>query len=95
MTGRGIDQILGNPSDPVLYEGWIQPDLGLVYRLEISAGADPVDGIRLVPFRRRRFRLEHASTDDRSWLHATLDRECRRLGSHVALGADGAMTVEW
>lgn len=46
MTGRGIDQILGHPGDPTLYEGWARSALAYVELAErrngsILRGVDP------------------------------------------------------
>lgn len=46
MTGRGIDQILPDPCDPVLYEGYMRSALGYVELAERAHGAVP----RPVPF---------------------------------------------
>lgn len=49
--------------------------------------------LELLPFRLRRFRLECADRDDRHWLAATLDRECRKLGTGVVLNPDGGLVL--
>lgn len=41
MTGRGIDQILGHPSDPRLYESWAQSAIDYVGLAEASSGSIP------------------------------------------------------
>jgi poly-gamma-glutamate capsule biosynthesis protein CapA/YwtB (metallophosphatase superfamily) len=41
MTGRGIDQILGHPSDPALHEPWMSSALGYVALAEAAHGALP------------------------------------------------------
>ena len=67
----------------------------VVYRLGISPGDDRISEITLVPFRRRRFRLERASSDDVAWLASTLDRECDPLGSGIQLDAAGELRLRW
>ncbi len=47
MTGRGIDQVLPHPSDPVLYEGYMKSALG--YVAEAEQTNDPIP--RRVGFR--------------------------------------------
>jgi poly-gamma-glutamate synthesis protein (capsule biosynthesis protein) len=47
MTGRGIDQVLPHPSNPVLYEGYIKSALGYVAEAEQVSGPIP----RRVDFR--------------------------------------------
>ena len=46
MTGRGIDQILPHPCDPVLYEDYVKSALGYVALAEDASGPIP----RRVPF---------------------------------------------
>jgi len=41
MTGRGIDQVLPNPSDPVLYEDYVKSALGYVSLAEEAGGRIP------------------------------------------------------
>jgi poly-gamma-glutamate capsule biosynthesis protein CapA/YwtB (metallophosphatase superfamily) len=43
MLGRGIDQILPNPSDPRLYEDYMDSALGYVRLAEAASGAMPKD----------------------------------------------------
>lgn len=73
MLGRGIDQILRNPSDPVLYEGYIKDARGYLYLAERTNGpvprnveADYVWGAARAPLadptRRRILNLETAIT---------------------------------
>jgi poly-gamma-glutamate capsule biosynthesis protein CapA/YwtB (metallophosphatase superfamily) len=69
-----------------------RPELGLGYFLDL----DPASGLsrlEMVPFRRRRFRLERAGPADAAWLRDTLDRQCRRLGARVEAGADGTLAL--
>jgi poly-gamma-glutamate capsule biosynthesis protein CapA/YwtB (metallophosphatase superfamily) len=69
-----------------------RPELGLGYFLDL----DPARGLsrlEMVPFRRRRFRLERAAPADAAWLRDTLDRQCRRLGARVAVSADGTLAL--
>jgi poly-gamma-glutamate capsule biosynthesis protein CapA/YwtB (metallophosphatase superfamily) len=41
MTGRGIDQILANPSDPRLFEPWVRSAIDYVELAERASGAIP------------------------------------------------------
>jgi poly-gamma-glutamate synthesis protein (capsule biosynthesis protein) len=72
-----------------------RPDLGVVYRLSLVESIDPIVGVAMIPFRRQRFRLEHATAEDRRWLASTLDRESRLLGTAVELDADGSLRLRW
>lgn len=61
-----------------------RPDLALAYRLTLRRDG-ALEGLELLPFRIAKFRLARASAEERQWLAATMDRECRRFGAHVAL----------
>ncbi|MFF8032832.1 MULTISPECIES: hypothetical protein [unclassified Streptomyces] len=58
----------------------------------MSAGTDTgrPAGLRMVPLRARRMRLEAAAEDERAWLRETLDRVS---DADIALDAAGALTV--
>lgn len=66
-------------------------DLVLLYL--VTLGASGLAGLRLVPLRIRRFRLERASEADTESLLATLRRECAVLGTDVRLSADGSLDL--
>jgi len=41
MTGRGIDQVLAQPCDPVLYESYVQSAMDYVHLAEAVNGPIP------------------------------------------------------
>jgi poly-gamma-glutamate capsule biosynthesis protein CapA/YwtB (metallophosphatase superfamily) len=49
----------------------------------------------MVPLQIRNMRLCRASLADAQWLEATLKREGDPFGTHVRLGADNALRLEW
>ncbi|WP_208647380.1 hypothetical protein [Corallococcus interemptor] len=63
------------------------------------ASVDPADGrldsLRMLPMQLRQLRPQRASLRDAEWLRGVLDREGRRLGTHVELMADGTIGLEW
>ncbi|MGC0373281.1 poly-gamma-glutamate capsule biosynthesis protein CapA/YwtB (metallophosphatase superfamily) [Streptomyces sp. SAI-229] len=65
-------------------------DLRLVWLLSVSPDGGRPSGLRMVPLRTRRMRLEPAAADERAWLRETLDRVS---GVDIALGPDGALTL--
>lgn len=67
------------------------PDLGLVYLVTLDTKDGRMVRLELVPFRRRRFRLEKAADDEVSWLAAVLSRE--GPGALVVSGADGRLRL--
>ncbi|MGH7446110.1 MAG: CapA family protein [Longimicrobiales bacterium] len=69
-------------------------DLVLMYFPTLDAGTGHLTALEMLPLQIRRFRLNHASPADRAWLHALLDRECRRFGHRVVLRND-FLVLEW
>jgi poly-gamma-glutamate synthesis protein (capsule biosynthesis protein) len=66
-------------------------DLRLVFLAAVEAGTGRLCGLRLVPLRARRMRLEHPDGRDRAWLRATLDAFA--VGAAVVPGPDGTFEV--
>jgi poly-gamma-glutamate synthesis protein (capsule biosynthesis protein) len=70
-------------------------DLGAMYFPRIARDDGHLIGLELVPTRIRHMRVNRAENDDRRWLLATLQRECRRLGSDVVERDDGSLALQW
>lgn len=70
-------------------------DLSLMYVASIEARTGALQGLRMKPFRTRRFRLELASETEARWLSDTLDREGSRLGTRVSLEPDRELVLGW
>lgn len=70
-------------------------DLGLLYfpRLQLPDGR--LSGLRMVPMRMRRFRLNRASAAEAGWLRGVLEREGKGLGTSAALQQDGSLQLQW
>ncbi|GGW49377.1 putative polyglutamine synthesis accessory protein [Streptomyces lucensis JCM 4490] len=68
-------------------------DLRLLYLVSVEPGTGRLTGLRMVPLRARRMRLEHASAEDTAWLRTALDRCGRDLGTRVEQSADGTLTA--
>ncbi|MFF8391971.1 CapA family protein [Streptomyces sp. NPDC016172] len=66
-------------------------DLRLAFLVSVAADSGRLAGLRMMPFRARRMRLEPASGEDRAWLCATLDRISGGVGMRQA--ADGSLVV--
>jgi poly-gamma-glutamate synthesis protein (capsule biosynthesis protein) len=60
-----------------------RPDLVLAYRIELDPDGR-CSALDILPFRIEKFRLRRASAEESEWLAATMDRECRKFGGHVA-----------
>jgi poly-gamma-glutamate synthesis protein (capsule biosynthesis protein) len=68
-------------------------DLALMYFVVL----DPSDGqmieLTMTPLQIRNFRLNHATKKDAQWLHRTLNREGKDLGTQVDLAADNTLRL--
>lgn len=71
-----------------------RPNLGLVYLVTFDSAAS-LHRFQLVPFLRRRFRLEQAGAEDRSWLAGRLDDEGQRFGTRVMDEGEMGLRVHW
>jgi poly-gamma-glutamate synthesis protein (capsule biosynthesis protein) len=87
--GDFLDDYEGIPG----YEAF-RDDLVLMYFPVLRASTGQLVRFEMVPLQLCRFRLNHPSRADRSWLHGVLDRECRRFAHHIA-GGDRCFTLEW
>lgn len=81
------------------YEGIAPPepyrdDLAIAYVPRFSPEGR-LEACRLVPFNIRKFRLNRPARRDVDWLQATLDRECARFGTRVAVDEDELLTLLW
>ncbi|MEA1902446.1 MAG: CapA family protein [Actinomycetota bacterium] len=71
-----------------------QPDLGLLYLATIDPkGA--LEHLELIPLRRRLFRLQAASSEERSWLQQRLTEHGRSLGTRVNVSREGNLALDW
>ncbi|KUN78162.1 hypothetical protein AQJ64_32370 [Streptomyces griseoruber] len=66
-------------------------DLRIAFLVRLAADTGRLAGLRMVPLRARRLRLEPAPAADRAWLRATLDRISP--GVRVTETPDGSLTV--
>jgi poly-gamma-glutamate capsule biosynthesis protein CapA/YwtB (metallophosphatase superfamily) len=69
-------------------------DLVLMYFPAFDVRKGCLRRLEMTPLQVRNFRLQRPSPADREWLHATLDRECRRFGHRVALREEG-FALDW
>ncbi|MET9761917.1 CapA family protein [Streptomyces sp. NPDC006372] len=66
-------------------------DLRLAFLVSLAADSGRLAGLRMVPLRARRLRLEPASRADRMWLRTTLDRISG--GAGLTLEPDGSLAL--
>jgi len=70
-----------------------RPELVMMYRLTLNLPEKRLTEVQLIPFRLRKFRLEHANLEDTAWLADTLCKEYGRFGGHVGLDNAGNLTL--
>lgn len=70
-------------------------ELGLMYFPVLARGSGRLLELTMTPTFLKRFRVNLAGKTDRRWLNERLDRECRRFGSGVEMGADGRFSLRW
>ncbi|HEY6007085.1 MAG TPA: CapA family protein [Geobacteraceae bacterium] len=70
-------------------------DLGLMYFAQMEAASGKLVGLRMVPTRMGRFRVNRASEQDVLWLRNTLNREGTRFGTGVDAGRDNTLVLRW
>ncbi|MEU2063336.1 CapA family protein [Streptomyces sp. NPDC013455] len=68
-------------------------DLRLLYLASLERGTGRLTGLRMVPLRARRMRLERASEADTAWLRTILDGHARAFGTRVEHADDGTLTA--
>jgi poly-gamma-glutamate capsule biosynthesis protein CapA/YwtB (metallophosphatase superfamily) len=68
-------------------------ELRLLYFAAVEAGTGVLAGLRMVPMRIRRMRLEHATAADAGWLAAILQRISWRFGTQVGRGPGGTLMI--
>ena len=68
-------------------------DLALMYFADIEPAIGNLAALEITPLQIRTYRLGAASKQDVEWLQHTLQRECRRFGTGIALDPDGRLIV--
>jgi poly-gamma-glutamate capsule biosynthesis protein CapA/YwtB (metallophosphatase superfamily) len=68
-------------------------DLVLMYLPMLNLADGGLHGLRLVPFRIRRFRLQRASKEESRWLGRMLNREGERQGTRLEVEADNTLAL--
>ena len=70
-------------------------DLTLMYFVRAEPQTGKLVSLSMVPMQVRHFRLNRTSDDDASWLKNILNREGKKLGTSVELGADNTLMLRW
>jgi len=71
-----------------------RPELSLMYFPALDE-TGRLRKLTMAPMRIRRFRLNHASDEERAWLRDVLNRESERFGVQVIDGEGGALLAQW
>lgn len=89
----GCGDLINDYEGIVGYEEY-RPDLGVIILATLAADGRLARG-RLLPFRRRRFRLWRATHDEAAWLARRLSRVSRQGGVTLELQADATLELRW
>ncbi|MFQ5585389.1 MAG: CapA family protein [Thermodesulfobacteriota bacterium] len=76
------------------YEGY-RGDLGLMYFASLEPSTGRLVQLRMTPTQVRRLQVNRASGADASWLRDTLNREGKKLGTHVEVEEDQTLLLRW
>jgi poly-gamma-glutamate synthesis protein (capsule biosynthesis protein) len=68
-------------------------DLSLMYFATLEAESGVLAGLSMVPMQMRGFRIQRAPAAAVEWLARVLERECSKLGTHIARQADGTLEL--
>jgi poly-gamma-glutamate synthesis protein (capsule biosynthesis protein) len=74
------------------YEEFASP--ALLYLADLG-GDGRLLGLRMIPMRIRRMRLERATRNEATWLAQRLTAVSGYLGTRLELDADGSLTLRW
>lgn len=70
-------------------------ELTLMYFPELDPETGKLKSLKLVPMEVKKFRLNHAGSEEVKWLQNMLDREGNILGTKVRIDADRSFWLEW
>jgi len=70
-------------------------DLSLMYFVTMSPATGSLAGLRMIPTRMKKFRVNRASRADVEWLGQMLNREGKPLGTRVVLKEDAVLDLRW
>jgi poly-gamma-glutamate synthesis protein (capsule biosynthesis protein) len=70
-------------------------DLVLMYFPTLRINDGTLISLEMVPLQIRNMRLQRASRKDVEWLAGTLERESKAIKTHVRLGTDDVLRLEW
>ena len=68
-------------------------DLALMYFADIEPTTGNLAAFEIIPLQIRNFQLSRPSRQDIEWMQQTLQRECLRFGTGIALNPDGRLVL--
>jgi len=66
-----------------------------MYFVKLDVVTGRLLALEMTPLEIKRFRLHKADAQDAHWLRDRLDREGKRLGTRVQLGANNRLALQW
>jgi len=76
------------------YESY-RPELALMYFPTFDPQTGDLASLTMTPMRTHHFRINRAAPEAAAWMAATVDHECRKLGSRVTQQPDGRLALHW
>ena len=70
-------------------------DLSLMYFVTLSPATGRLTGLRMIPTRMKKFRVNRALHADAEWLGQTLNREGKAFGTRVVMKEDTVLDLRW
>ena len=84
-----------NDYEGIRGHGTYRGDLCLMYLPSLEPGTGKLLRCQMVPMQIKRFKLNYASDADAQWLRDTLQREGKKLGTHVEMGPENRLELQW
>lgn len=70
-------------------------NLVLMYFVSLDVHTGALCSLIMVPLQTKRFRLQHLSASDTTWVKDTMNREGKRTGTEIIPGVDNTLTLRW
>ena len=70
-------------------------DLGLMYFIRMDISSRKLIEFHVIPTQIKNFKVNQASPENMQWLYKVLNRESKRLGTHVTMQKDNKLRLVW
>ncbi|MCW7541546.1 CapA family protein [Aquabacterium sp. A7-Y] len=84
-----------NDYEGIAPRGRLRSDVGCLYAATLSGADGRVQGLEILPFELRRFRLRQPTAETLQWLHQLLAPGCRALGTRLETASQTRWRLLW